>query len=160
MPSGFINYEGFILFGKDMFTLMNTEQVKKSKSVLGQDIVEMLLQVNKDALWILENLGVGCKQPEIQKAFQRFEADGTAIVYDNRIHITSGLVEKCLDKVPGLDDFFVPLNSFFIIPSPLVRMLKNELNLMKNLFLKPESLNLSPRTSNLLPRTLLQTPCS
>lgn len=93
---------------------MNTGQVEKSKSVLGPNTVEMLLQVHKDALWILENFGVGCTQPEMQQAFHRFEMDGTAIVHDNRIYITSGLVEECLKKVPGLDDFFVPLNSFFI----------------------------------------------
>jgi trimethylamine:corrinoid methyltransferase-like protein len=93
---------------------MNTRQVEKSKTILGPETVEMLLQVHKDALWTLENLGVGCKQPEIQRAFQPFEADGNAIVYENRIYLTTALVEKCLEKTPGLDDFFVPLNSFFI----------------------------------------------
>ena len=60
---------------------MNTRQVEKSKTILGPETVEMLLQVHKDALWTLENLGVGCKQPEIQRAFQPFEANGNAIVY-------------------------------------------------------------------------------
>ena len=93
---------------------MNNEQIKKSKSVLGQNTVEMLFQVHKDALWILENLGVGCKQPEMRQVFQQFEADGTAIVYDDRIYITSSLVEKCLETTPKVNDFIVPLNSFFI----------------------------------------------
>jgi trimethylamine:corrinoid methyltransferase-like protein len=74
----------------------------------------MLFQVHQDALWILENLGVGCKQPDIQEAFKKFEAEGLAIVYGNRVHIMSALVEKCLGTVPGVADFFVPLNSFFI----------------------------------------------
>lgn len=82
--------------------------------LLGGSTVEMLTQVHKDALWILENLGVGCKQPEMQEVFRRFESDGEAIVYDDRIYITSSLVERCLTTVPGLDEFFVPLNSFFI----------------------------------------------
>lgn len=93
---------------------VNKEQIEKSNSLLGEDTVNMLIQVHEDALWILENLGVGCKQPEIQKAFQGFEADGLAVVYEDRAYITSGLVKHCLKTVPGLDGFFVPMNSFFI----------------------------------------------
>jgi len=93
---------------------VNKEQIERSNSLLGEDTVNMLIQVHEDALWILENLGVGCKQPEIQKAFQGFEADGLAVVYEDRAYITSGLVKHCLKTVPGLDGFFVPMNSFFI----------------------------------------------
>ncbi len=93
---------------------MNKEQVERSKSLLGEDAVQMLIQVNQDAMWILENLGVGCKQPEIQKVFRQFEADGLAIVYEDRVFVTSGLVERCLGTVPGVADFFVPRSSFFI----------------------------------------------
>ena len=93
---------------------MNKEQVERSKSLLGDDTVEMLFQVHKDALWILENLGVGCKEPEIQGVFRQFESEGLAVVYEDRAYVMSGLVEKCLQSVPGLDEFFVPMNSFFI----------------------------------------------
>jgi trimethylamine:corrinoid methyltransferase-like protein len=93
---------------------MNSPQVEKSKTLLGENTVDMLLQVHQDALWVLENLGVGCRQPEIQQAFKTFEAEGKAVVYDGRIYVTSGLVEECLKTVPGVSDFFVPLNSFFI----------------------------------------------
>jgi len=93
---------------------VNKEQIERSNSLLGEDTVNMLIQVHEDALWILENLGVGCKQPEIQKAFQGFEADGLAVVYEDRAYITSGLVKHCLKTVPGLDGFFVPMSSFFI----------------------------------------------
>ncbi len=93
---------------------MNTEQVERSKSVLGKDAVEMLLQVHQDALWVLENLGVGCKQPEILQAFKQLEAEGSVVVYDDRIYLMPGLVERCLKTVPSIDDFFVPRNSFFI----------------------------------------------
>ncbi len=82
--------------------------------LLGRSTVEMLTQVHKDALWILENLGVGCKQPDMQDAFRKFEPQGEAILYEDRIYLTSSLVERCLSTTPGLDDFFVPLNSFFI----------------------------------------------
>ncbi|MCF8143923.1 MAG: trimethylamine methyltransferase family protein [Deltaproteobacteria bacterium] len=93
---------------------MNTKQVEASKAVLGNDAVEMLLKSHQDALWILENLGVGCTQPEMQEVFEPFTAEGEAVVYDNRIYVTSGLVERCLETVPGVSDFFVPRNSFFI----------------------------------------------
>ncbi|MBN2062207.1 MAG: trimethylamine methyltransferase family protein [Deltaproteobacteria bacterium] len=93
---------------------MNREQLKISKSLLGAETVNMLTQVHQDAGWILENLGVGCAQPEIQAAFKPFESDGEAIVYEDRIYITTGLIERCLDSVPGVEDFFVPRDSFFI----------------------------------------------
>jgi len=93
---------------------MNEEQKSTSISLLGNDTVEMLLQVHHDAMWMLENLGVGCKQPETQAVFSKFEADGLAVVYEDRVFVTSELVELCLETVPGLDDFFVPMNSFFI----------------------------------------------
>ncbi len=93
---------------------MNKKQVEESKSLLGEETVEMLLQSHQDALWILENLGVGCLQPEIQQVFEAFTADGQAVVHENRIYVTSALVEKCLKTVPGVSEFFVPLNSFFI----------------------------------------------
>lgn len=90
------------------------EQLARSRAVLGEETVEMLLRVHQDALWMLENLGVGCKQPEIQAAFQKFEKDGLAFVYEDRIFVTEVLARKCLAQVPGLKDFFVPMNSFFI----------------------------------------------
>ena len=93
---------------------MKSEQVEKSKNLLGKQTVEMLIQVHQDALWMLENFGVGCRQPDIQEAFQKFEAQGQAIVYEDRIYLTSELIEHCLASVPGVADFFVPLNSFFI----------------------------------------------
>jgi trimethylamine:corrinoid methyltransferase-like protein len=36
------------------------------------------------------------------------------MLYEDRIYVTSALVEECLGKVPGVADFFVPMNSFFI----------------------------------------------
>lgn len=93
---------------------MNEEQIELSRSLLGNDTVDMLFQVHKDSIWILENLGVGCRQPEIQEAFRRLEAEGEAVIYENRIYLTEGLMERCLGTVPGTGDFFVPRNSFFI----------------------------------------------
>jgi len=93
---------------------LKEERVEISKSLLGKDTVDMLLQVHQDALWTLENLGVGCKQPEMQQIFKNLEAEGLAVVYEDRIYVMTGLVEQCLKTVPGVADFFVPLNSFFI----------------------------------------------
>jgi len=88
--------------------------MERSSSLLGEGTVDMLRKVHEDALWILENLGVGCKQPELQDAFRGYEKDGLAVVYDDRIYVTADLAGKCLQTVPGISDFFVPLNSFFI----------------------------------------------
>jgi trimethylamine:corrinoid methyltransferase-like protein len=93
---------------------MNSDPIETSKALLGTATVDMLMKVHEDALWMLENLGVGCKQPDMLNAYQHYEADGKAIVYDNRVYITSELVKECLAKVPGIDQFFVPLNSFFV----------------------------------------------
>ncbi len=93
---------------------MNEEQINQSMRVLGASTVKMLTQVHKDAFWILENLGVGCVQPKMQSAFRKYEQAGEAIVYDDRIYVTQALIERCLAMVPGVSDFFVPLNSYFI----------------------------------------------
>ena len=94
--------------------MLNNAQVERSKSVLGDSTVEMLMQCHQDALWTLENLGVGCKQPEIQQAFKNLEAEGLAAIYDDRIYLMGDLVENCLKTTPGVKDFFVPMKSFFI----------------------------------------------
>lgn len=93
---------------------MNKKQIDKSTHLFGKDTVEMLLQSHKDALWILENLGVGCKQPDMQAVFREFEAQGLAVVHEDRVYIMSDLILACLEKAPKVQDFFVPLNSFFI----------------------------------------------
>jgi trimethylamine:corrinoid methyltransferase-like protein len=93
---------------------MNEARVQGATSRLGEETVDMLIRVHTDAAWILENLGVGCRQPEIQAAFERFAEEGLAIVYDHRIYVTEELLNRCLKTVPGIEDFFVPLNSFFI----------------------------------------------
>jgi len=93
---------------------MKTEQVERSRALLGEKTVNMLRQVHLDALWILENLGVGCKEPRILEVFKRLEAEGLAVVYEDRVYAMSGLVEKCLQTIPGVDEFFVPMESFFI----------------------------------------------
>ncbi|MDM8548817.1 trimethylamine methyltransferase family protein [Desulfobacterales bacterium HSG2] len=93
---------------------MNQEQVEKSKSLLGEDTVNMLSRVHEDALWLLENTGVGCKHPEILQAFEKFEDEGLAIIYENRIYITADLVNHCLKTAPEIADFFVARNTLFV----------------------------------------------
>jgi trimethylamine:corrinoid methyltransferase-like protein len=93
---------------------MNTKQIEASRSVLGAPTVDMLLQVHDDALWMLENMGVGCAQPDMLDAFRQHEDSGKAIVYENRVYVTEDLVRECLAQTPGIADFFVPRDSFFI----------------------------------------------
>jgi len=93
---------------------MNTERIEKEKTLLGERTVDMLVKVHDDALWILENLGVGCMQPDMLAAFRQQEADGAAAVYENRIYLSQELVQRCLDSTPGTEEFFVPMNRFFV----------------------------------------------
>lgn len=93
---------------------MNSHHIKNAKVLFGEKTVEMLFRSHQDALWILENLGVGCRQPDMQDAFRCYEKEGLAVIFEDRIYVTSALVERCLKTVPGLDRFFVPLNSYFI----------------------------------------------
>ncbi len=93
---------------------MKDEQVERSRALLGDDTVGMLQRVHQDALWILENLGVGCREPRLVEAFRRHEEEGLAVIYEDRVYLMSALVEQCLETVPGVDDFFVPRESFFI----------------------------------------------
>lgn len=93
---------------------MNEEQLRTSKELLGEPTVDMLLRVHQDALWMLENLGVGCKQPDMQAAFKEHEDAGEAFIFEDRIYVTEALTARCLESAPGIADFFVPKNSFFI----------------------------------------------
>jgi len=94
--------------------MTNKKQKEESSILLGDQTVQMLLKVHEDALWILENIGVGCRQPDILDLFKNLEKDGLVVVYENRIYLMEDLVIKCLDGVPGIEDFFVPKNSFLI----------------------------------------------
>jgi trimethylamine:corrinoid methyltransferase-like protein len=90
------------------------EQVGRSKALLGEETVDMLRQVHQDAMWILENLGVGCKEPTILSTFRKAEEEGLAVIHEDRIYLMTDLVQRCLATVPGVDAFFVPMSSFFI----------------------------------------------
>ncbi len=93
---------------------MNATQVRQSTSILGPNTVDMLMQTHRDAVWILENLGVHCRQPQILSAFQQFEERGQVFVHENRIYITEELLSQVLKTIPSVGEFFVPRNSFFI----------------------------------------------
>ena len=90
------------------------KQLHRSIALLGKDTTELLLQAHEDSLWVLENVGVGCKHPEILAVFRQHESQGEAIIFEDRVYITPELVKTCLSTVPGVAEFFVPLNSFFI----------------------------------------------
>ncbi len=93
---------------------MNASQIETSRAALGNDTVEMLHQVHRDALWVLENLGVRCRLPEIVDTCARFEESGAAIVHGDRIYLMEDLVLRSLKTVPGIADFFVDRNRFLI----------------------------------------------
>lgn len=93
---------------------MNASQVEASRAALGFGTVEMLHQVHRDALWVLENLGVSCRRPEISHVFARYEESGEAIIHGDRIYLREDLVLRSLKTVPGLARFFVERDRFFI----------------------------------------------
>ena len=100
--------------GSDRENLFLQDRVTKAEGLFGEETVDMLFQVHRDALWIMENLGVGCIQPDIQTAFRECEMEDLAYIHEGRIYVTSELVNRALSTVPRLNDFFVPENSFFI----------------------------------------------
>jgi trimethylamine--corrinoid protein Co-methyltransferase len=89
-------------------------QVTVSTELLGKATVDMLARVHLDALWILENIGVGCGHPDILDIFSRFEGEGKAVVHDGRIYITADLVTESLRTVPSARDFAIARGGFFI----------------------------------------------
>ncbi len=67
--------------------------------------------IHRDALRVLEEVGIRCQSAEVRKIF---EETGLA-AYDEstgHLHILSPLVEQALTSVPGRENYWVPLNSF------------------------------------------------
>jgi trimethylamine:corrinoid methyltransferase-like protein len=93
---------------------VNASQIEASRAALGFETVEMLHQVHRDALWMLENLGVRCRRPEIAQVFAPYEESGEAILHGDRIYLMEDLVLRSLKTVPGIDGFFVGRDRFFI----------------------------------------------
>ncbi len=72
---------------------------------------EYLDAIHRDALRVLEEVGVHCKSVEVRKIFE----DTGLAAYDEgtgHLHILSPLVEQALASVPSRDKYWVPLNSF------------------------------------------------
>lgn len=72
------------------------------------DLVE---RIHKDALRVLEEVGVRCESPIVRKVF---EDTGLAAYDDGRshLHVLSPLVEQALTTMPKRDDYWIPENSF------------------------------------------------
>ena len=71
----------------------------------------MLSRIHRDALQILEEVGVSCASQEVQELL----ADTGLAAYDDstgHIHVLSPLVEQALAGTPGRGDYWVPSNSF------------------------------------------------
>lgn len=72
---------------------------------------ELLDQIHKDALRVLEETGVHCPSPEIR---QYFEDTGLA-AYDEttgHLHVLTPLVEQALAATPKRDTYWIPENAF------------------------------------------------
>jgi trimethylamine:corrinoid methyltransferase-like protein len=77
------------------------------------DIVthDYLERIHKDALQVLEEVGVKCASPEIR---QIFEETGLAAFDDTtgHIHVLTPLVEQALSTAPKRDQYWIPENTF------------------------------------------------
>ncbi len=72
---------------------------------------EYLERIHKDALQVLEEVGVKCASPEIR---QIFEETGLAAFDDTtgHIHVLTPLVEQALGTAPKRDQYWIPENAF------------------------------------------------
>ncbi len=72
---------------------------------------DYLERIHKDALRVLEEVGVKCLSPEVRGIF---EETGLAAVDDStgHIHVLAPLVEQALGTAPKRDRFFIPENAF------------------------------------------------
>ena len=68
-------------------------------------------RIHKDALRVLEEVGVKCASPEIR---QVFEETGLAAFDDTtgHIHVLTPLVEQALSTAPKRDQYWIPENAF------------------------------------------------
>lgn len=70
-----------------------------------------LKSIHRDALRVLEEVGVKCKSPELR---QIFEETGL-VAFDEtteHLHILSPLVEQALNMAPKRDQYWIPENAF------------------------------------------------
>lgn len=70
-----------------------------------------LEKIHRDALRVLEEVGVKCSSPKIR---ERFEGTGLAAFDETtgHLHVLAPLVEQVLATTPKRDQFFVPENAF------------------------------------------------
>ena len=72
---------------------------------------DFLARIHKDALQVLEEVGVKCASSEIR---QLFEETGLAAFDETtgHIHVLTPLVEQALNTAPKRDQYWIPENSF------------------------------------------------
>jgi trimethylamine:corrinoid methyltransferase-like protein len=72
---------------------------------------DYLERIHRDALWILEEVGVACASSEVRKIFE----DTGLAAYDEitgHLHVLAPLVEQALKAAPKRDQYWIPENSF------------------------------------------------
>jgi trimethylamine--corrinoid protein Co-methyltransferase len=72
---------------------------------------DYLERIHKDAMQVLEEVGIKCASPEIR---QIFEETGMAAFDDTtgHIHVLTPLVEQALSTAPKRDQYWIPENAF------------------------------------------------
>ncbi|MDY6881421.1 MAG: trimethylamine methyltransferase family protein [Desulfatiglans sp.] len=95
--------------GSILNDLAPNEQKKHEESPLEDR--EFLGRIHKDALRVLEEVGVKCESQEVRRIF---EDTGMAAFDEStgHIHILSPLVDQALHTTPKRDQYWIPENSF------------------------------------------------
>ncbi len=72
---------------------------------------ELVRRIHRDALRVLEEVGVRCVSPVVRRFF---EETGLAAYDDTsgHLHVLSPLVDQALSTAPKRDDYWIPENSF------------------------------------------------
>ena len=72
---------------------------------------DYLDKIHRDALWILEEVGVACASLEVRKIFE----DTGLAAYDEvtgHLHVLAPLVEQAMNSAPKRDQYWIPEDSF------------------------------------------------
>ena len=87
-----------------------TKEDRKEEQTPFDDVM-FLERIHKDALRVLEEVGVKCASPEIRRIF---EETGLAAVDDTtgHVHVLSPLVEQALSTAPKREKYWIPENAF------------------------------------------------
>lgn len=91
--------------------IQQTAHSTRNHDISSAEETDYLEQIHKDALKVLEEVGVKCSSPRVKAVFE----DTGLAAYDEstgHIHVLSALVEQALTTAPKRDQYWIPENAF------------------------------------------------